>query len=54
MVGAWLRRALVWLGGQGEALPLPAGDARERQLGQHVVLPLPEVVETGTLVRPSR
>jgi len=29
-----------WLGGQGEALPLPAGGARE--IGQHVVLSLPE------------
>ena len=37
-VGAWLRRALYWLGGQGEALPLPAGGGRERQLGQHDVL----------------
>jgi hypothetical protein len=41
-VGAWLRRALVCIGGQGEALPLPASVARERQLGQHVVLSLPE------------
>jgi hypothetical protein len=32
-------RVLVCIGGQGEALPLPAGDARERQLGQHAVLP---------------
>ena len=29
-----------WLGGQGEALPLPAGGARE--IGQHAVLPLPD------------
>ena len=29
-VGAWLRRALVFIGGQGEALPLPASGARER------------------------
>jgi len=29
-VGAWLRRALLWIGGQGEALPLPASGARER------------------------
>jgi hypothetical protein len=28
-VGAWLRRALVFIGGQGEPLPLPAGVARE-------------------------
>ena len=41
-VGAWLRRALVCIGGQGEALPLPAAIGRERQLGQHAVLPLPE------------
>ena len=30
-----------WLGGQGEALPLPAGGARERQLGWHAVPTLP-------------
>ena len=29
----WLRRALACLGGQGEALPLPASGARERQEG---------------------
>ena len=44
-VGAWLRRALVWIGGQGEALPLPASGAREGQLGQHVVLSLPSMSE---------
>ena len=41
-VGAWLRRALVCIGGQGEALPLPASVARERQLGWHAVPTLPE------------
>ena len=40
-VGAWLRRALVFIGGQGEALPLPASGARERQLGWHAVPTLP-------------
>ena len=44
--GAWLRRALVCLGGQGEALPLPASGARERRLGQHAVLTLPEAMRT--------
>ena len=58
-VGAWLRRALVWIGGQGEALPLPAGGARERQLGQHVVLSLPEaepfpIRQTLTAIRQRR
>ena len=41
----------TWLGGQGEALPLPAGGARE--IGQHVVLSLPEAKGgpgTGMLV----
>ena len=41
-VGAWLRRALVFIGGQGGALPLPASRARERQLGRHAVPTLPE------------
>jgi hypothetical protein len=44
-VGAWLCRALVCIGGQGGALPLPASGARERQLGQHVVLSLPDTVQ---------
>jgi len=46
-VGAWLHRALVWIGGQGGALPLPASGARERQLGWHAVPTLPEAVEMG-------
>ena len=41
-VGAWLRRALVFIGGQGGALPLPASGARERQLGWHAVPTLPD------------
>ena len=45
-VGAWLRRALLGIGGQGEALPLPAGGARERQLGWHAVPTLPEAKPT--------
>ena len=36
-VGAWLRRALLGLGGQGVSLPLPASVARARQLGWHAV-----------------
>ena len=36
-----------WLGGQGEALPLPAGEARERQLGWHAVPTLPEAERKG-------
>ena len=39
-VGAWLCRVLVCIGGQGEALPLPAAIGRERQLGQHAMLPV--------------
>ena len=46
-VGAWLRRVLVCLGGQGEALPLPASVAREIQLGWHAVPTLPDAVEMG-------
>ena len=41
-VGTWLCRVLVFIGGQGEALPLPASGARERQEGQHVVPTLPD------------
>jgi len=47
-VGTWLCRVLVFIGGQGEALSLPASGARERQLGWHAVPTLPEAVEGGT------
>ena len=32
--------------GRDAVAPLPAGGARERQLGQHAVLPLPEAEPT--------
>ena len=53
-VGAWLRRALVLIGVQGEALPLPESEPfpiRQTltaiRLGQHVVPTLPEAVGKG-------
>jgi len=41
------------LGVQGEALPLPAGGARERQRGQHVVLSLPEAARLARSANPT-
>ena len=53
-VGAWLRRALLCLGGQGGALPLPASGGRERQLGWHAVPTLPEAIRTARGAVPTR
>jgi hypothetical protein len=41
------------VGVQGEALPLPAGGARERQRGQHVVLSLPEAARLARSANPT-
>jgi len=53
-VGAWLRRALVLIGVQGEALPVPEAEPfpirktlTAIRLGWHAVPTLPEAVEKG-------
>ena len=50
-VGTWLCRVLVFIGGQGGALPLPASGARERQLGWHAGPTLPRGREAARLAR---